>query len=68
MPSGPLSVEVRAVEWLGHECLISATAGDAPVIIRQVGMSADAVGSTLQLHAEPGHVHLFDKQTTERLS
>ena len=29
-PNGSWAVEVRAVEWLGHECLISAVAGDEP--------------------------------------
>src|SRR5690606_17990936 len=37
--SAPLKAEVRAVEWLGHECLITAVIADQPVIIRQSGMA-----------------------------
>jgi len=64
---GSLTVEVRAVEWLGHECLISASVGDAPLVVRQVGLSPNEAGSSLQLRARPTDVHLFDPETTERL-
>ena len=67
-PNGPWAVEVRAVEWLGHECLISAVAGDEPLIVRQVGMAANEVGGSLHLAADAANVHLFDAATTERLT
>ena len=66
-PDGDVTVEVRAVEWLGHECLVSASIGAEPLIIRQVGMSANEAGSHLRVSVDPEHVHLFDAETTERL-
>ncbi|HWJ98575.1 MAG TPA: sn-glycerol-3-phosphate ABC transporter ATP-binding protein UgpC [Acidimicrobiales bacterium] len=64
---GSLGVEVRAVEWLGHECLISASIGDATVVVREAGMSASEAGSSLQLSVDPANVHLFDPNTTLRI-
>ena len=66
--AGSLPVQVRAVEWLGHECLISATVGDQALIVRQVGMSPSEAGSSLKLSAQAIDVHLFDPDTTELLS
>jgi multiple sugar transport system ATP-binding protein len=65
---GTLPIEVRAVEWLGHECLVSGAVGDAKVIVRQIGMAPNDAGSTISVSAAPEHVHLFDPTTTERLS
>ena len=65
---GTLEVQVKAVEWLGHECLISASLGDQSLIVRQVGMAPNEAGSSLHLHAAPEHVHLFDPDSTERIS
>jgi len=65
---GTFGVDVRAVEWLGHECLITATVGDANLTVRQVGMSLSTTGSTLRLSALATHVNLFDPDTTERIS
>jgi ABC-type sugar transport system ATPase subunit len=62
------SVEVKAVEWLGHECLIFAGIGDQSLTVRQVGMSPNEAGSALRLSAKPEHVTLFDPATTERLA
>jgi multiple sugar transport system ATP-binding protein len=67
-PNGNLGVDVRAVEWLGHECLISASVGDSSLIVRQVGMSPDVAGASIRLSARPGDVALFDPDTTERLA
>jgi multiple sugar transport system ATP-binding protein len=64
---GTLEAEVRAVEWLGHECLISITLGDTSVIVREAGMSASEAGSTLRFAVDPANVTLFDAETTERL-
>ena len=65
---GTLSIEVRAVEWLGHECLVAAAVGDEDLMVRQVGMAPDSSGSKLSVSAEPANVHIFDPETTERLS
>jgi ABC-type sugar transport system ATPase subunit len=67
-PDGTLEIEVRAVEWLGHECLVSAEVGGSPIVMREQGMSASAAGAKLNVAVAPEHVHLFDVDTTERLS
>jgi len=66
-PEGTLGVEVRAVEWLGHECLISVSIGDHTAIVREVGLSTSAAGSAIRLAVDADHVHLFDPTTTTRL-
>jgi ABC-type sugar transport system ATPase subunit len=67
-PDGPLDLKVRAVEWLGHECLVFATIGEAEVVVRQVGMAAVDAGSNARVAVDPAHVHLFDPDSTERLA
>ena len=67
-PEGTLGVDVRAVEWLGHECLISAAVGEHYLTVRQVGMSHDGAGASVRLSAQPGDVVLFDPGTTERIA
>ncbi len=64
---GSLGVVVRAVEWLGHECLISASVGDSTIVIREVGMSASETGHDVRLSVDPADVHLFDPNTTLRI-
>ncbi|MGI8756654.1 MAG: ABC transporter ATP-binding protein, partial [Acidimicrobiales bacterium] len=66
-PDGNLEVEVRAVEWLGHECLVTASTGGQPLTIRQVGMSPNEAGSSVRVNAEAIDVHLFDPDTTMRI-
>ena len=66
--AGTLKATVKAVEWLGHECLLFLEADGQPFIIRQPGMSELYAGSTVSLTADPTHVHLFDPDTTARLS
>jgi ABC-type sugar transport system ATPase subunit len=65
--SGPITHKVRAVEWLGHECLVLGTVGSEPVTVRQVGMSPQQAESTIALTVDPANVHVFDPETTERL-
>jgi ABC-type sugar transport system ATPase subunit len=65
--NGTLALDVHAVEWLGHECLISANLGDERVIVRQVGMAPNDAGSTITVSAQPADVHLFDPNTNGRL-
>jgi ABC-type sugar transport system ATPase subunit len=66
-PAGPITQKVRAVEWLGHECLVFGEVGPSPVVMRQVGMVPHEVGGEIRLGVDPGDVHLFDAETTERL-
>jgi ABC-type sugar transport system ATPase subunit len=65
---GELELKVRAVEWLGHECLIFGAIGATPVVVRQAGMSTLQAGGTCRLAVQAGDVHLFDPDTTERLT
>jgi multiple sugar transport system ATP-binding protein len=67
-PDGPIEHQVRAVEWLGHECLVFGTVGEAPVVVRQTGMATLSPGTTARLTVEPGQVRLFDPETTMRLT
>jgi len=67
-PTGTVKADVRAVEWLGHECLISATIGDQPVILRQAGMAANEAGSSVAVNVAAEHVSIFDAATTERIT
>ena len=64
---GPIELVVRAVEWLGHECLVFGSIGPSPVVVRQTGMATLEAGGTARLTVDPGHVHLFDPDTTLRL-
>jgi ABC-type sugar transport system ATPase subunit len=65
---GPLEVQVRAVEWLGHECLVFADVGGTPIVVREQGMAPNEAGNQLRVTAQPTDVHLFDPETTARLS
>ena len=66
--SGSFEAEVRAVEWLGHECLVAANVGGQAFTIRQVGLAPNAAGSSVSLRADATDVHLFDPETTERIA
>jgi ABC-type sugar transport system ATPase subunit len=66
-PGGPIEMAVRAVEWLGHECLVFGTVGGADAVVRQTGMAGVAAGDTAQVAVEAADVHVFDPETTERL-
>jgi ABC-type sugar transport system ATPase subunit len=65
---GPVEQKVRAVEWLGHECLVFGTIGETPVVVRQAGMAPIDAGGTTRLTVDPANVHLFDPDTTDRLT
>jgi multiple sugar transport system ATP-binding protein len=65
---GTVEHKVRAVEWLGHECLVFGEVGSAPVVVRQTGMAPVRAGGTAHLTVDPAQVHLFDAETTERLT
>src|SRR5690606_1591582 len=58
--AGQLDLDVRAVEWLGHECLVFGTVGDTPVGVRQTGMATVRAGDGARLAVDPEAVHAFD--------
>jgi ABC-type sugar transport system ATPase subunit len=65
---GPVEHKVRAVEWLGHECLVFGSIGEAPVVVRQTGMARLDTGGTARLAVDPADVHVFDPGTEQRLA
>jgi multiple sugar transport system ATP-binding protein len=65
--AGTIEHTVRAVEWLGHECLVFGSVGASPVVVRQAGMAPHAAGGSIRLTADPANVHLFDPGTTDRI-
>ena len=65
---GPIAHAVRAVEWLGHECLVFGSVGGSPVVVRQVGMAPHQAGGTIHLGVDPAQVHLFDPDSGDRLT
>ncbi len=67
-PAGQLDLDVRAVEWLGHECLVFGTIGDTPVVVRQTGMATVQAGDGTRLAVDPAAVHAFDPDTTLRIA
>ena len=68
-PDGRVKAEVRAVEWLGHERLVICDLAGHQITVRQSSGDAPvAAGDVLPLTADPGQVHLFDPDTTERLN
>jgi ABC-type sugar transport system ATPase subunit len=64
-----ISVKLRVVESLGHEQLLVCDSEDGSTVVARLDPDAEppAEGSTVRLVADPGHVHLFDAETTERL-
>ena len=64
---GPIAHSVRAVEWLGHECLVFGSVGGSPVVVRQVGMAPHQAGGTIHLTVDPAQVHLFDPDSGDRV-
>jgi ABC-type sugar transport system ATPase subunit len=65
---GSLAVKVRAVEWLGHECLVFGDVGGEPVVVRQTGMATYHPGEVVTFAVDPALVTVFDADTTERLA
>jgi len=62
-------VKLRVLEALGHEQLLLCDAEDGSSIVARLDPdeTAPAEGSTMTLVADPGHVHLFDPASTERI-
>ncbi len=67
---GPVRAQVRVVESLGHERhVICDLSPDEFAIVRLAADEpAPSVGDTVGLTAHPEHIHLFNPETTERVS
>jgi multiple sugar transport system ATP-binding protein len=71
-PAGEgLQVEVDVVEELGADAYIyghtTLNGRDHDIVARTDGRRPPAAGSTIHVHPVPGHVHLFDAATGQRL-
>ena len=66
-PTGTGRAEVRAVEWLGHECLLFMVVDGQQFVVRQPGVAEQSAGDVVNLAVDPAQVHLFDVDTTERI-
>ena len=68
-PNGSFGATIRAIEWLGHESLLSLDLGDDVVVTaRQNGIPDEGVGDAVRVSVTPGEVHVFDADSTERLT
>jgi ABC-type sugar transport system ATPase subunit len=66
---GPIAATVRAVEWLGPERHILCDVAGTMVTIREPAEKRDPEpGEALGIGCEPVNVHVFDGQSTERLT
>src|SRR4051812_6094109 len=68
---GAVKGVVRHVEWLGYEALVTCEVGLDTVsrftLRHDASATPPAAGDTVSLQVAPGHVHVFDAATTERL-
>ncbi len=68
-PSNELTGRVHNVEWLGHEMVVTVDIAGSTFSVRQgVDQSAPGIGKRVWLLPESGKLHLFDRETTSRLS
>jgi multiple sugar transport system ATP-binding protein len=66
---GQIQATVTAVEWLGHERHVVCEIAGEPVVVREAtGSGSATVGDAVVVGADPGDVHLFDPDTTERIN
>jgi multiple sugar transport system ATP-binding protein len=62
-----VAATVRAVEWLGPERHVVCAAGSTLVTLRELAEGPEpSPGDAVHLSCDPGDVHLFDPDTTER--
>jgi ABC-type sugar transport system ATPase subunit len=67
--SGELHGVVEVVESLGHERHVFVDVGGNRLVCRQSAEDAPpALGDRVDLAVQPGHVHLFDTVSTDRLN
>jgi multiple sugar transport system ATP-binding protein len=74
VPAGPDAADgaiegpVLAVEWLGHESLITIDlAGHRLVVREDHARTVPEVGDRCRFDVDPGNVHLFDAETGDRI-
>jgi ABC-type sugar transport system ATPase subunit len=66
---GPIEATVRAVEWLGPERHVLCDIAGTMVTIREPAEKRDPLpGEPVAIGCEPVNIHVFDAQTTERMT
>ena len=66
--AGSIEGDIDAVEWLGHEQVVYADVDGQQIVARTPGIATDQPAGRVTLVVKPEHVHLFDPETTVRLS
>jgi sn-glycerol 3-phosphate transport system ATP-binding protein len=67
-PAGPLALEIDLVEALGADTLVyGQLPGGLALTARLPGATAVAIGDRIRLACVPGHQHLFDTASGQRL-
>jgi|TARA_R110000868_G_scaffold46685_11_gene154013 multiple sugar transport system ATP-binding protein len=61
------AAEVMAVEPTGSEVMLSVAAGEDHLLLLLRERSSLQVGDTVHLSVDPDHVHVFDRQTSQRV-
>ncbi|CAN5198606.1 ABC transporter ATP-binding protein [soil metagenome] len=59
---------VSLVEIMGDESIVTLTCGSDTIRAKVRGFCAFRAGDKVRLSAEPGNLHLFDPETTERVT
>jgi sn-glycerol 3-phosphate transport system ATP-binding protein len=57
---GPVSAEVRAVEYLGADLVLACAIGSQTVLVRTGGQHRANAGEGIRLRWDPRDVHAFD--------
>jgi ABC-type sugar transport system ATPase subunit len=67
-PGGlPLEITAEVVEPLGSDVFVHGRLGDQAVIARLPGHASVTAGQQVALTVDPADLHLFDKQSGERV-
>lgn len=66
-PNGPVSGQVKSVEFLGADTLVELTCGAQTLLAKLSGSHAFALGDTLHLSVAASDIHLFDTQNDVRI-
>ena len=63
----PVRAVVELVEPVGHEAVVHARAGEDLLVATFDVHDTPRVGETVELHLQPGKLHLFDAETEKRV-
>lgn len=66
-PNGPVSGQVKSVEFLGADTLVELTCSAQTLLAKLSGSHAFGLGETLRLSVAASDVHLFDTKNNVRI-